>query len=499
MKHPKSFLAGAGVALLLALGLYVGLPGRTTWAADHGATTPDHVATMLSDAYRHVAAELRPSVVSIESVKIEKPMQGPTLQEFPDGNNMPGMDGFPGSGLLRRFFGGGMTPAPAMKQVGLGTGVVVSADGNILTNNHVVKGADKVTVRLWNDRELKATVVGTDPQTDLAVVHVDAKDLTPATLGDSSEVEPGDLCVAMGSPFGLNETLTTGIVSAKGRARIGIAAYENFIQTDAAINPGNSGGPLADVHGNVIGINTAIFSRTGGSNGIGFAIPINMAKNVMHQILANGKVVRGYLGVKIQDLTAGLAKSFGDTNTTGSLVSQVLPATPAQKAGLEDGDIITAVDGNPVADSLALRNRIAAVAPGKEANLTVLRDGKTMTIPVTVGELGAETAPAPATREKSSWDKLGLTVKPLTDDAARHINVPAGTTGVLVTAVQPGSIADDAGLMAGDVIVGVQGQAVTNQAEFQKELTKHPLTDGIRLKVMRNSGTVYLFLEQKTD
>jgi serine protease Do len=498
MRKTRSFFAGAGVALaaVLGVGLAFGLPGHATLAASPTVDNAAQVATALSDAYRRVALELDPSVVRIESVRTTETEGTPSMQSMPGSGHMTGPNGMLNPNFLRRFFGQQMTPPATMKETALGSGVIVSADGDILTNDHVVKGATEVRVKLSDGRNLKATVVGTDPATDLAVIRVKAEHLTPAKLGDSNEVEPGDLCVAMGSPFGLSQTLTAGIVSAKGRARVGIADYEDFIQTDAAINPGNSGGPLADMNGEVIGINTAIFSRAGGNNGIGLAIPVNMAKDVMHAILTTGHVVRGYLGVKIQDLTPGLSRSFSYKGHEGTLVAQVMPGSPASKAGLEKGDIITALDGKPVEDTLHLRNRVADLAPGTKTNITVFRNGDSTTIPLVIGTLGAETPNHPS-KTRSNWDALGLSVEALTPDTARQWNVPSDLSGVLVTGVKPGSIADDAGLQSGDVILEVMGQNVKNGAGFRSELDKHSLSNGIRLRVARGQQRMYLFLQMK--
>jgi len=278
------------------------------------------------------------------------------------------------------------------QQRGQGSGFIISKDGYILINNHVVGDADLIKVKLSDGREFKAKVIGTDPQSDVAVIKIDATNLPVLRLGDSDKLEVGEWVIAIGNPFGLSQTVTVGVVSAKGRSRIGINDYEDFIQTDAAINPGNSGGPLVNIHGEAVGMNTAIFSRSGGYMGIGFAIPINMAKAIKDQLLKKGKVTRGWLGVVIQDIDEELAKSFGLEKTEGVLIAEVSEGSPAEKAGLKQGDIILRLNGKKVDDLGELRNKIALTAPGTKVKLEVLRENKRRTIQVTIGEQPAGTA-----------------------------------------------------------------------------------------------------------
>jgi serine protease Do len=440
-----------------------------------------------SRAFTQVAKIAKPFVVSISSVKIVK--QNPELgQATPPG----GADLF-GDDFFDRFFRQRI-PREGLKQTGLGTGVIVSADGHILTNNHVVADADELTVRIPPNRDLTAKVVGTDPKTDVALIKIDAKDLQPAKLGDSDALEVGEWVLAMGNSFGLSETLTAGIVSAKGRANLGIlgnVGYEDFIQTDAAINPGNSGGPLLNLRGEVVGINTAIFSRTGGSLGIGFAIPSNLARSVMESILREGRVVRGFLGVHIQDLTPELARSFSYKESEGAVVVEVEPNSPAAKAGLKEGDIITAIEGEHVKESVQLRNKVAGLRPGSQVKMDVFRGGKTTEVTARIAEQEGSQPPA---QPHESTTNLGMNVKTLTPEMAKQLDQSEELKGVVVTAVEPGSIADKAGLHPRDIIVDMQGQSVADTQTFQSQMQENDRQKGVRLKVRRGNNYLYLFI-----
>ena len=331
--------------------------------------------------YSALVKRVLPAVVNISSTKVVKQ----TAQQMPQG-----LDPF-----FRQFFGddsGQKFNVPQeRREKALGSGVIVSPEGYILTNNHVVDGAKEVTVNLHDKREMKARVIGTDPKTDIAVIKIDGSNFPALTLADSSKVEVGDVVLAIGNPFGVGQTVTAGIVSATGRGGLGIEQMEDFIQTDAPINPGNSGGALVDDEGHLIGINTAIIAgNSGGNQGIGFAVPINMARHDMDQILAHGKVEHGYLGILPQDVTPALAKSFSTDNTNGALVGQVTPNSPAAKAGLKEGDIITAINGQPVTDANQLRSKIGMMDPNTTARLNVMRSGKMQDIAVTLGEFPSD-------------------------------------------------------------------------------------------------------------
>jgi serine protease Do len=446
-------------------------------------------ATDLSAAFRRIATEVTPAVVSVNSIKTLKVMQGlrrPGLQ-FPDSP----LERFFGDDFFR-FFSQPSMPRGYTRE-GLGTGVVVGTDGYILTNNHVVEGADEISVKLSDNRTFKAEIVGSDPKTDIAVLKIDGKDLSTATLGDSSRLEVGEWVAAVGNPFGLTSTVTAGIVSAKGRSQVAIADYEDFIQTDAAINPGNSGGPLVNLAGEVVGINTAIASRTGGYQGVGFAIPINMAKAIMDSLIHEGRVVRGFLGVGIQPLNEGLADSFGYHGTDGALVGEVSPGSPAEKAGFKQGDIVLRYDDEDVTTISQLRNLVASTKPGTTVPIEIFRDGGEQTLSVKIGELSEH--PDTASASESSTD-LGMSVSDLTSEVARALGYQ-GKEGALVTAVDPIGPAARAGITVEDLIVSVQGQEVHTAREFWHVVSQYDLSKGIRLIVQHESMRRFVFLQVK--
>jgi serine protease Do len=392
-----------------------------------------------------------------------------------------------------KYFFGPSAPAvpPDKRQKSLGSGVVVSADGVILTNSHVVDGADEIEVTLPDERKLEAKVVGADPQSDLAVIRLegDVGGLTPVPFGDSDGLRLGEVVLAIGSPFGLDHTVTMGIISAKGRSNVGINDYEDFIQTDAAINPGNSGGALIDLKGELVGINTAIVSRTGGYEGIGFAIPSNMARKIMDDLLENGKVIRGWLGVVIQDVDSDMADALGLDSAGGVLVADVEEGSPASRGGLERGDVIVRMDGKAVEDVGRFRNDVAELGSGARVELEVLRDKEQRKLEVTLGELDEEGgAAAPAASGKAEG---GMGLVPL--DPAIH--GPEGyDSGLVVTHVDPGSAAEEAGLQHGDVILEVGGQKVATTGAFRKQYEasgKHVL-----ILVLRDGKPRYLTLKK---
>jgi len=367
------------------------------------------------------------------------------------------------------FFG---QPPAEQKQEGLGSGVILSKDGIIVTNNHVVEGADTLKVRTYDDREFEAKVVGTDPKSDLAVLRLqgDVSDLRPALIGDSSALRLGEVVLAIGNPFGVGQTVTMGIVSAKGRADMGIVDYEDFIQTDAAINPGNSGGALINVRGEVVGINTAILSRSGGNMGIGFAIPTNMAVPIIDALRTDGRVTRGWLGVTIQELTADLrvAMKLGDAD--GVVVSEADPSGPGGKAGLKGGDVVTAVDGKAVDSTGRFRNLIAASGANRAVRLTVLRGGKQLTVPVTLGKMpDADDAPKVAGASQGNLPEVdGLQLKDLDPELRRRLSVGDDLQGAVIVQVAPGSRAAQAQLKPGDIVLSINQQPVTSAVSAKK-------------------------------
>jgi serine protease Do len=436
-----------------------------------------------SKAFAGIAKRATPAVVA---VKVEKTITQ-NMQTF----NSPFDDEF-----FRRFFGPQFSPRSqprSEKREGQGSGFIISEDGYILTNNHVVADVDKITVVLKDGRKLDAKVIGTDDKSEVALIKVDAKDLPMVELGDSDELEVGEWVIAVGNPFGLSETVTVGVVSAKGR-QIGITdgGYEDFIQTDAAINPGNSGGPLLNVDGKVIGINTAIISQSGGYMGVGLAIPINMAKQIKDQLMTTGKVERGYIGVTMnpEGLTPELAESFGLDKSSGVLVTEVEPDSPADKAGLKQGDVILKMNGKETRSNEALRNTVSLMAPGTKIKLTVFRDGKEKEITVEVGSLS---------KSKFAMDmsdigkKLGLAAVPINSDAARQFNVK-GDQGLVVVEVTPDSPADSVGIEPGMIILSVNQIPVNTVAEFNKAMEESAKTQKAVLLVKTGRFSQYVVL-----
>jgi serine protease Do len=401
--------------------------------------------------------------------------------------------------------GGGRT----QKEQSLGSGVIVSADGYILSNNHVVEGADEVKVALsGSDDEYIAKVIGTDPQTDISVLKIDGKNFQPVTMTDSDYLQVGDVVLAVGNPFGVGQTVTMGIVSATGRGGFGIVDYEDFIQTDASINPGNSGGALVDAEGRLVGINTAIISRTGGNMGIGFAVPINMVRHVMNTIITNGKVTRGYLGVLLaNEISQSMAQKFGLKDRTGALINDVGPNTPASKAGLEPGDIITEFNGRKVPDQRQLRLWVSQTSPNTKVTMKVLRNGKTQNISTTLGELPTEDlASGPGGRNRPDVQKKsdaldGVEVGDLDQQMRRRMNIPTSIEGAVVTSVDPNSNAAEAGLRQGDVILEINRQKVRTSDEAIAQSEKAKSGESILLRVwtpgrgFSGGATRYLVVE----
>ena len=411
------------------------------------------------------SAVIKPALPAVVNIRTSKMVKAQANQMSPFFNDP----------MFRQFFGdqfGGGKPHAEREQA-LGSGVIVTSDGTILTNNHVIDGASDIKVQLSDKREFKAKLVGADPKTDIAVLKIEASGLPTLPLGDSSQLNVGDLIFAIGDPFGIGETATMGIVSATGRGQLGIEDYENFIQTDAAINPGNSGGAMIDIHGNLVGINTAILSHgSGGNEGVGFAIPMSMAKPVMDQILAHGKVVRGYLGVHIQDLTPEIAKAFNYNMSGGALIGDVSPNTPASKAGLQKGDVIVKLNGQAVSDYTDLRLRISQMAPGTDVKLEIWRDGKTQDYTVALGELPEKTEAEDNSGTESGGGLEGVQVDELTPDIAQQLNLGPGTHGVVVTSVDPSSPAATAQppISRGDVIQEINHKPIRNLSDYRQAI-----------------------------
>ncbi len=436
-----------------------------------------------TNGFASVLKPALPAVVNIHSSKVVKSRPQQMMPFFNDP-------------MFRQFFGPQFGPEQpqAEREQSLGSGVIITSDGTIVTNNHVIDGATDIKVDLADKREFKAKLIGTDAKTDIAVLKIDATNLPTLSLGDSSKLKVGDVVFAIGDPFGVGETATMGIVSATGRQNLGIENYEDFIQTDAAINPGNSGGAMIDLHGDLIGINTAI--ETGGSQGnigIGFAIPINMARSVMDQIVTHGKVVRGYLGLLPQDVTPTLAKQFGVNQASGALVGEVEPDTPAAKAGLKRGDVILTLNGQPVNSASDLRLRISQTAPGTAVKLGVSRDGKMQDFSVTLGELPEKVAQEGGSSENGPGGLQGVQVQNLTPDIAQQLQLSPGTKGVVVTSVDPSSPAESE-LNRGDVIQEVNHKPVANVEEYRQAIASAG-NQPILLLVNRGGGTQYVVIE----
>ena len=479
------------LAVISALTLTAGL-----LAAAVSFESRAHISLKLADASEPpsrvtmapAAKAAMPAVVKISASKIVK---------APTGFSSNGEEQFD---PFQQFFGGGngrgfqIPQQPrSHKEGGLGSGVVVSPDGYILTNNHVVDSATDVRVTLPDRREFKAKVIGTDPKTDIAVLKIDATNLPVITVGNSSKMQIGDAVLAIGNPYGVGQTVTMGIVSATGRAGLGIEDYEDFIQTDASINPGNSGGALVNDRGELIGINTAILAPgSGGNQGIGFAVPVNLARQVMDQIVTHGEVQRAYLGVTIQEVTPAIAKAIGLPGPEGALVSDVSPNSPGQKAGLQSGDVILAINGTQIAESNQLRMNVSLMNPGQTAKLKVFRNGQTNEITAQVGELpGKKVERASRDSNESSNQVLeGVSVQDLDARTARQAGLPANTKGVVVTDVDPASPAASAGLKEGDIIQEANHHAVTSSDDLASAL-RHGNGNSL-LQVNRGGNKLYL-------
>jgi Do/DeqQ family serine protease len=444
-------------------------------------------AAVAGTSYAPVVERVMPAVVTLRVEK--RAAMIPTDQQIPE--------------EFRRFFGDQLPQGPRGQrqprgvQRGLGSGVITSQDGYILTNNHVVEGVDTVKVELPDKRTFTAKVIGTDPATDLAVVKIDAKNLPTLVFGDSDAVKVGDVALAIGNPLGVGETVTSGIISAKGRQTPdGTDSYQDFLQTDAAINHGNSGGALVNAGGELIGINSQILSPSDGNIGLGFAIPSNMAKHVMDQLISGGTVRRAKLGVTVQRITADMAASLGLASSQGALVSNVEDGSAAARAGLKQGDVITHYNGKAVADNNQLRNAVASTTPGTSVPVQILRNGKSEMLQATVGELVARKDKSGAPSAERGSGKFGMSVQPLTPEIAEGAGVPRGTQGVIVTDVDPSGIAAESQLQEGDVIEKVNGTSVKTGEELKSALDRRDGKPSLLL-VHRKDATIFLTLAAK--
>lgn len=447
---------------------------------------PETKITPVSDApksFNELVKRVSPAVVNISTTKkIQMRQYGP----FGFGPRYGPKDPF--DEFFEKFYQG--IPERQREQRSLGSGFIIKEDGLILTNNHVVAGADEVIVRLSDEHKFKAKIIGRDEETDLAVIKIDStKPLPSVSLGNSDGLRIGDWVMAIGNPFGLSQTVTAGIVSAKGRI-IGAGPYDNFIQTDASINPGNSGGPLFDMSGNVVGINTAIFAS---GQGLGFAIPINMAKKLLPQLVEHGKVRdRGWLGVMIQGVTPELAKSFGlPEDQIGALVGDVVPGSPAEKAGLKRGDVIVSFNGNQVKHAPQLPGFVATMEPGKDVTVDIIREGKKQTLTVSLGRKEEAMKQEQPGVPSGEADKLGLVVKPLSPPEAGELGVPADK-GVLVQRVEPDSPAENGDVRTGDILYQINSEEIEGLQDYKDAVDELKKGDVVRILIGRKGGTIFL-------
>ena len=442
----------------------------------------------LNEGFASVVEPLLPAVVNISTSKVVK--------------NQKSENPFSQDPFFRQFFGNpdDQQQPREQREHSLGSGVIVNPDGYILTNNHVVDGASDVQVTLSDKRQLKAKIVGTDPRTDIAVLKIPATSLATVTLGDSAKARVGDIVLAVGDPFGIGETVTMGIVSATGRRDLrleGPEGYEDFIQTDASINPGNSGGALVNTRGELIGINTAIISNGGGGNqGIGFAVPVNMARTVMEQILKTGKVTRGYLGVSIQEVTPDIAKAFNVPSAEGALVGDVSPDSPGAKVGLQKGDIITALNGQKIADYHDLRLRISQTPPGTSIKMEVYRNGQKQEMTATLSEFPEKAQAAENSPQGESPVLDGVQVENLTPDIVQQLNLPSSTHGVVITRVDPDSTAAETGLERGDLIQEVNRKPINNVEQFRAAV-RGASNQPLLLLINRGGSSSYVVISPK--
>jgi serine protease Do len=493
----KTLAIMAGMAMLGTV-FFVGSQSFAPFPATGSTAAPSTVAApggaLPANGFTDVAKAVTPAVVNITTVIGEK-ISGrrgdnelrDRTEEFFGGPNGPFGPRFRGpQGPMdprgpRGPFGGGQ-----------GSGVIVSPDGHILTNNHVIDGARGVTVTLPDKREFQGKIVGADPKTDLAVVKIEGTNLPTVPWGDASKLQVGEYVLAVGNPFGLNSTVTLGIVSALGRGRMGITQYEDFIQTDAAINPGNSGGALVNTKGELVGINTAIFSQSGGYQGVGFAVPTSMGQPIFDSLVKHGKVVRGYLGIGIQDLNQDLAKSFSVKDAKGALVTEVKEDSPADHAGIQQGDVILSYQGSPVEDAVTLQRLVTKTTVGSKVAVKVLRDSHEKDLTVTIGEQPGDPKIAKAEGDDKEYAFAGVAVQDLDRDTAKELGIKGKTQGVVVTSVEPDSGADKAGLMPGDVIREINRQPVKSVKEFEKVSSAVKKGENVLILINRRGASLFL-------
>jgi len=494
MTNKKRFYLSAG--FILVLGIFVGL----VLSSHLGVISPLpaksqisskslDILTQLSDAQSEVAAIATPSVVNISTMRVIKSRDEAPFDLFDDP-------------FFRRFFGD-QFPHPNIpkehKEQSLGSGVIVSEDGYIVTNNHVIEKAQEIKVLLSNKKDYNAKLIGADPKTDIAVIKIDGKGLTALPWGDSNKLKVGEIVFAIGNPFGLNQTVTMGMISAVGRANVGIADYEDFIQTDAAINPGNSGGALINARGELIGINTAILSRTGGYQGIGFAVPSTMARQVMDSLVKYKKVVRGWLGVSIQEVTSDLAEEFGVKDLKGALVSGIIKGSPAEKAAIKQGDVILQYNGKVVEDTGHLRNMVSQTPIGTKVHVKLLRQKKEVEVDVVIAELPKKMAEAPSRNAEESEENqeestalTGLVVRELTPDLAARLGIDENENGVVVVKVDTDSKLFEAGIRPGDIVLQINQKNIATIEDYKKAASKIRSKERVLLLIRRKGEDLFV-------
>jgi serine protease Do len=481
---------------ILVLGIFVGLVVSshlgvisTLPAKSQISSKSLDILTQLSDAQSEVAAVATPSVVNISTTRVIKSREEAPFDLFDDP-------------FFRRFFGD-QFPHPNIpkehKEQSLGSGVIVSEDGYIVTNNHVIERAQEIKVLLSNKKDYNAKLIGADPKTDIAVIKIDGKGLTALPWGDSNKLKVGEIVFAIGNPFGLNQTVTMGMISAVGRANVGIADYEDFIQTDAAINPGNSGGALINARGELIGINTAILSRTGGYQGIGFAVPSSMARQVMDSLVKYKKVVRGWLGVSIQEVTSDLAEEFGVKDLKGALVSGVIKGSPAEKAAIKQGDVILQYNGKVVEDTGHLRNMVSQTPIGTKVHVKLLRQKKELEVDVVIAELPKKMAEATSRNSEESEENqeessalTGLVVRELTPDLAARLGIDENENGVVVVKVDTDSKLFEAGIRPGDIVLQINQKNIATIEDYKKAASKIRSKERVLLLIRRKGEDLFV-------
>jgi serine protease Do len=474
------------VVMVLITGLVISFIHAPTAYAQSSTISRESIdlLTRTGRAMAEVTTAVKPAIVNISTTRTVR-IAG-------------GQDPFLDDPFFKRFFGdnsGRQKQPREQKSVGLGSGVIVSSEGYIITNYHVVKEADEIKVLMSDKKEYVGKIIGSDPKTEISVVKIEATGLPTLTWGNSDLLQVGEVVLAVGNPYGLNQTVTMGIVSALGRANVGIADYEDFIQTDAAINPGNSGGALVNVKGELVGINTAIYSTSGGYQGIGFAIPSNMVKSVMDSLIKKGKVVRGWLGVSIQPITPELAKQFNLKDEVGALIGDIVENSPAEKAGLKRGDVIIEYDGKKIKEPNTLRNMVANTLPGEEHQVKVLRDNKTLIVPLTIGEL-----PVDAQEEIVAGDfenvMKGITVQDLTPEIAQKLKIPERIKGVIISDMDEDSISSGV-LAQGDVIQEINRKKISNTKNYQEIVSNIKKGEDVLLLIYRRGTSLFVTLSQK--